>query len=301
MYSGIVDSVNVGLGHGRVVLTGRDKIAYFMDNRVAGTLTGNSALPKLTASGIIEYMLAAATPSGKPLFPNTHIVPTQGVIQPLMKQNGQLAVVKNRTQWDLIIYLCNLVQYFAFVREGTFYFVPQAPLLQRNTAHKRIIHYDEWQKDRYASFGGLDLSFTHNLRLAKDITVRAYGKIAGSLIDTYVESKKGRSYGRIPETYYYYATGTVSSIGELQNFADARALAIAQNEVGLDIPLLGDWTLLPGDVLQINNTNTQWDGEYHIYSVSRRLTPKEFTMQVQAKNHLPSIHVALTNDIGGAS
>lgn len=279
---GQVDDVEINELERKIILTGRDLTAKFIDNKTT------QKYPNLTASQIVtllakkEGLTAEVTETSTPA----------GVYY----ANNHATITSELPEWDLITFLAQNEGFSAYVKGTTLYFHP----LPTESDTPYLLQYTKPGNDNsYISFSGLNLTRKRSLTLARDVIVivrswnsgkkRAFTvKVRVTPNKKTVLASKAQPIGDA-QTYTY----TIPGLTKEQALQRAQKIAkqLTQHERIIEIEMPGDNILQKVSVIKLAGTETDFDQIYFTSSINRVLSPTEYHMHIEAKNHSPNSQV----------
>lgn len=269
---GQVDDINIELEHGRILLTGRDLSAQFIDTKTTDkfqNLTSSQIATQLAA----RHGLAA------------NIAPTS-TLAGSYYEIDHARLTQEQTEWDLLTYLAEHEGYDVWVSGKTLNFQP-AP------APSSIPYVLTWIPSLGASPASnfIRINLRRALTLARDIIVVVKSWHQGqekSCKVTYklIQASKGQRAGGNAQTYSY----TVPNLTRDQalQYAKNKAEQISRHERVITAELPGDNVLNTRTMVKLIGTGTKWDQLYYPDTIKRRISFDEgYRMELRAKNHSP--------------
>jgi phage protein D len=268
---GLVEPFEVNWPHGEITLTGKDLSTKFLNTKTASSFqnqTSSQVIEQLAASqGLTANAQATTTPIGK-YYQIDHNKLTAGT-----------------TQWDLITYLAQKEDFYAWVSGTTLNFQPSSVVQGTPIS----VQWDPATMTATANGPVVSLKTTRNLLLASDVKVvvdtwnhRQKAKFRGAVTAT----KTGKSNGA-PSTLTYHLRSPGLTSDAAQAAAQAQAEQITRHERLFEMETPPDVTTTPRNQVQISGTGTSWDQSYWIDVVDRSMRWGEFTQTVSGKNHSP--------------
>jgi hypothetical protein len=296
LIEGLVDMPDLRLRSNVLSLSGRDWTSRFIDTMVSDTflnIQNGKIFLNMTGSQIVTQ-LAAQYPDISN-NPDTNIWPTSTPVGTYAM--GQNAIMfRNRTLWDVMTWLANQEtdtdsagvpqNYVCYVKGKALYWGPQqAP---------DGIFQIQWGPQSNLD----DLELSRNLSLANDVrvTVQGWGPLGRYQA---VASGKHRSAPSVifPAGYQHYVY-TINGLTVQQASAKATALAkgLTQHELVARASLPADFSIDPYGAACLVGTDSEWDTDYWINSVTWRFGMGEeegAAMDLWLKNHPVNMEVTL--------
>jgi hypothetical protein len=286
--SGSVDLMDIDPITARVNLSGRDLTSRLIDTKITQIYSND------TASNIAIKL--ARKHNLTPV-----VTPTTGNVGRFFKNfetNAQNLITKQITEWDLICFLAQQSGYVVFVRQQSLYFAP----FPADVEAAYVINYQPPQfKGGSPNFFGMDLRFKRSLTLANDVqvnvTVPANPQTGKSFVKTAKYVRRPRGVRKIPQP-----TGTIQKYnfimaGLTPEQAQQQANTLAQNitlhEIVMTANLPGDNRLRKDSLLTVKGTNTAFDQNYYVDTVTRTISFNSYNMSVVAKNHATDSQVQI--------
>lgn len=276
---GQTDSIETKYLQNKIILTGRDLTAKFIDNKTT------QKYPNLTASQIVTML---AQKEGLQADVTDTKVPAG-----IYYANNKATLTSELPEWDLITFLAQSEQFYAYVKDITLHFHPRPPETQK----PYLLQYSPPNIDTsYFSFNGMDFSTVRNLTVARDVavTVRSWNtsskkaftvKVKSSLNKKIPISKAAGPIGELQQ--YSYTFPGLTKEQALQK-AQQIARQLTQHERVLNATLPGDNILSKLSIIKLSGTNTDYDQLYYPSSINRSFKTSGYTMDISAKNHSPN-------------
>lgn len=281
MITGQVDDVEIDLLERKYILTGRDLTAKFIDNKTT------NKYPNLTSSQIVtmlaekEGLTPDVTPTSTPA--GTYYA------------GDRAALTAELPEWDLITFLAQQEDFSAYVEGTTLHFHP-APT-EKDKAY--LLQYQDNENDPekgYTAFNGNNLKLSRSLTVARDIIVivRSWNSKSKKAFNVRVKAtpnkktalaSKAQPIGDA-QTFTYVKPGFTKE--QALQFAQQQIKNLSQHERKIEAELPGDNILKKVGVVRLKGTNTDYDQVYFTSSVNRVLSPTQYSMTVEAKNHSPN-------------
>lgn len=284
MLMGQVDSVEVKYRENKIMLTGRDLTAKFIDNKTT------QKYPNLTASEIVtmlaqkEGLQADVTPTTTP----------SGIYY----ANNKSTLTSELPEWDLITFLAQSEQFYAYVKDTTLHFHPKPP----ETKKPYLLQYSAPitnSDNAFIELNGMDFSTIRNLTVARDVevTVRSWNSSSKKAFVVSVRSSLNK---KIPlskaaapigdKQKYSYTFPGLTREQALQK-AQQLARQLSQHERVIEASLTGDNILNKLSVIKLTGTNTDFDQIYYPSTINRTFNLQGYKMDISAKNHSPNSEV----------
>lgn len=273
LIEGQTDDLTIDLVARTVRLSGRDFTARLIDTKTTHKWQNK------TASGI-----AIAIAKSHDLTP---------IVTATKKKTGKYyqldhaKLTNQQSEWDLLTYLAHEEGFQVYVKGLELHFEPKD-----DSTDPYVLQWDD-VTNAHPTFNGMQLSFSRNLTLAKDVIVKVrswnqkqkkgFTKIAKATHnkDTVL---KGAAQPTGEAQVYSYVVPNLTPEQALQK-AQALLKNITQHEMKLSATLPADNILTPQCILQVKGTGA-YDQDYYPDSVIRRMTfGGGYVMDVTAKNH----------------
>lgn len=275
LISGQIDDVTVDLGQGTVSLTGRDMTALLIDNKVAKLYSNQTASQIVTdlagQVGLTPQVTGTKTPIGQ-------------------YSKAQYTDCRHDApMWDWVTTLAEAEGFDAYVTGRTLYFGP--PQADNGKPYPISFSRDPMTGLENLSVEGLELKKA--LTLAKDITVtvisydrakkhpiKAVAKRQGSAKSASTSFRQGVT----SQNYTIRRSGlTQQQALELaqKTLAD---LSLHERTFSATIPE-DDGTLTSRSKARVTGTDTDWDQDYFIDTVTREFSFGQLDTRITAKNH----------------
>jgi phage protein D len=276
---GNVDDVDVNLDSGRLTITGRDLTARFIDTKVAQTW------PDHTASQIVEDLCGQVG-----ITPNITATKT-----PVGKyQNGAYAAQRRDIpMWDLITFLAEQEGFDAFVTGSTLYF---GPPLADSKQPLTITVQPPTTGSPGVNVSTETLKLHRSLTLAKDIAVTVLSYDAGKKAPIKAVARRQGSQktgstsfrtGKTSQNYVIRRAGLTQQ--QAVDLAQKTLADLSKHERTLEFSDVPNGDLTSRTKATVTGTNTGWDTEYFIDTVTRTYQSEggnfSHSMSVTAKNH----------------
>lgn len=273
---GQVDDLDYIPSEGKIVLTGRDLTAIFIDNKTT------EKFQNLTSSQIAELL---AKRRGL-----TPVVTPTAIKAGKYYEIDHARLTNQKSEWDLLTYLAHEENFDVFVKGKTLYFQPKP----KPTDIPYVINYVPPLLGGTPNSNITHITFSRNLTLAKDIIVKVHSW----------NQKQKKGFTKTATGTHNKNTvlaGAAQPIGEAQvieqtypNLTPEQALQKAQNllkeysqhEVKMHAEMPADNLLSTENIIQVVGTGTLFDQIYYPNSILRRMSVSEgYKMTIEAKNH----------------
>lgn len=271
LLTGEVDDVDVDPLTGIISVTGRDLTGRLIDNKVSETWPDRTASQIVTdlagKAGLTPKVTATKIPVGK-------------------YAKGQYnALGRDVPIWDLISSLADAEGFDAYMKGSTLYFGPT----QVDDGEAMTITVKDGD---IVEANVEDLKLKRSLTLAKDITVtvisyspskktpiKAVAKRQGS-------AKSGSTSFRTGKTSQNY---TIRKPGltqqRAQDLAQKTLADLSRHERTISATLIADTSTQSRSKATVSGTNSGWDTDYFVDTVTRDYEGGDLSMTMTAKNH----------------
>lgn len=268
---GMVDIVSLNPIEKEVHVHGRDLTALLIESRSQETFANRTASEIATIfadrHGLTPVVTPTTTPVGR-FYESDH-------------ESIRLdSFCRAATEWDLLVYLARQEGYDVFVRGTSLYFQPVASL----AAVSCVIEtrdVTELKLERALKLAGevQVIVKSWNTQLQNGFTGQASGSV--------VANSSNMSQGKQPVLRYVCVRPNLTSDMTL-GMAVRHLSEITRHERMVEFSMPGDLTLVPGDVILLSGTGTEFDQAYYIDSIYRTFRTKTgFLQRVRASNSSP--------------
>ena len=275
---GVIDTMEFDRAQGIVRLSGRDETAVLIDNKTANryfNVTASDAVTLIAKQfGFTPNVTATTTPVGK------------------LESNSYSTMTNSMAYWDFIIFLAQQENFDAYISNGVLYFGPP----EADTDAQPWVWYLNDDGKGRLNGNVYEMTLTRSLNLSRDVTVTvlshssktgkslvAYASKAGTRVPT-----SSRSGNANTTSNYIYRRPGLSQI-QAQNLANAKLAEISKFEREYSVTLEGDPGLTVRKMTIIRGTNTSFDTNYYIKSISKSWDRQGgFTMRVEGVNVPPA-------------
>ena len=282
---GYVDEIKYQPHTTSVIISGRDYIAKFMENKIGqSNVTPSATLPidletilSSTSSNVVKQL---ATTRGL-----TPIVTATTATIGKYFQNQPAMLNSQTTEWDLITFLARQEGFDVFVIGTDLYFQPKS-----NSSPYQITISVPY----YTSTNGLpitnveEITFTRNYRLAKNIivTVTSWNVQDKTTYQATATLLHTETVPKDTQVYNY----TIPNLTQAQCTQKATNLLqdISQHEMAIMFRMPADNLLKVTSMISVKDTNSIFDQSYYVKNITREMTVGGgFIMTVEAKNQSP--------------
>lgn len=276
MISGVVDTVDWSIGQGSITISGRDLTAKLIQSKT------DAKYANQTASQIVTSI---ANDIG--LTPK---VTATTVLAGHYYEIDHVRLQDNRTLWDLVCYLARQEGMVAYVSGKELHF--EAPPDLSGTPYE-FYYVPPAEAGGPARGNFADLHMERALTVAKDIVVkvRSWNSRTKTAFTMIAKAAHTKSSGD-SQTYIFNIPGLTSA--QAQKRAEELALELSKHERKATISGHADNILLRTDVVSLTGTDTAFDQNYFIESISRSLSYQGgYEWTVNLKNHSPETTTSL--------
>jgi len=284
LIEGQVDEVEIDFVNRKYILTGRDLTAKFIDNKTT------NKFPNLTSSQIVQKF-------AKEQGLSSDVTPTN-TLAGVYYAGDRAAMTAELPEWDLITFLSQQENFIAYIEGTTLHFHP-APS-QNDTPY--LIRYNQALNDgeaAYTSFNGISLNAFRSLTVARDVIVivRSWNNASKKAFNVRVRRTPNKKTflasqaQPIGDAQVYTYTKPGLSKEQALNLAQQYLREKSQHERKIEAEIIPDVSLKKTSVIKLSGTNTDFDQIYFTYSINREITPTDFRMVIEAKNHSPNSEV----------
>lgn len=273
---GQVDDVEVDMDGGEVHLAGRDLTALLIDTKISQTWPDHTASQIVTdlagQAGLAPQVTATSTPTGS-------------------YSKGQYAALgRDVPMWDLITYLAEQEGFDAYVTGRTLYFGPP----QADTDSSPLsLSYSRDAQTGAINISSESLKLKRALTLAKDLTVTVLSYDRGKKTPIKAVAKRQGSAKSASTSFRQGSTSQNYTIRRA-GLTQAQALQLAQKmladlsdqerTIEAEIPT-DDGTLTSRKKARVTGTDTSWDTDYFIDTITREFGFGEYRCTITGKNH----------------
>lgn len=257
LITGNADEVAIDPIHATVALCGRDLTALFIDSQI------DQSFENQTSSNIVT---ALANRHGL----QASVTPTQALIGRYY-QSGRTRTTlaqhaRATTQWDLLCWLAQIEGFDIWMTGGTVNFQPSGG---SNSALS------------IAPTDCINLQMRHALDIAGgvSVTVKSWDSVAQNAV---VQSASNGLYNA--NTSRTLIRPNLSS-DEAKGLATRLVSQISSHERTVNFDMPGDVSTAPRSIMTLSGTGTDFDGQYRISSVGRRISfTGGFTQSIEARS-----------------
>lgn len=251
----------------RVEFAGRDKTAKLLDTR------RTKRSPNKKSSAIVKDL--AAKHGLKAEVDETD--------DDAGKQHteGTDHLVDNDTDWNTIARLAEREGAFLYLKGDTIYFKQPGNDAQGFDSYP--IRFTPPSEDEPADGNVMDITFVQNVHLNRGVkqTVRSFHTRKEKSICTTKQSDAA-GFGD-PLEWIDVLPGLTDS--QVEKIAAKRQIEKQRHEMQVQIVMPGDVDLDPRRMLTLSGTDSAWDQDYHIDTISHAFSPVDgYTMSIAAKN-----------------
>jgi phage protein D len=259
---GDVDGIALDVTGGVLHLDGRDLSARLIETRTQETFANNTAseIAETLADrhGLAADVQRTTTPSGRYWqLEHDRIV---------LNQFG-----RTTTEWDLLTTLAQFEGFDVWVSGETLHFRPPAPAVSASAVL------------RPADMTGLRLERALTLAGDMQVTVKSWNsRQHNAFVQTARRKRGGRAAGRM-RNYVYVVPNLTPD--EALKYAQARLAELTLHERVVQADMPGELSLAPRSLVRLEGTGTDFDQDYWIDRVERRISVRDgFTQTVWARN-----------------
>lgn len=279
LFLGGVEDMMPTLHDGLLTISGRDFTKKLIDNKTI------EKYPNKTAS---EIAILLAEKEG--LTP---------VVTPTTTPVGQyydidyVQLNDAKSEWELLVYLAQQEDFLVYVKGQSLYFQPKPT---DSTDPYLLQWIQPTAQNASPQFGGVQLSISRNLNLARDVIVkvRNWNKKTAKRQDISVRAThsaktvlKGAAQPLGDAQVYTYRTSGLTPQQALL-FGQRKLQQISQHERILSTTLPGDNLLGKASVIKVQGVSKSSDQIYYPDEITRKMSvPGGYCMRVRAKNHSP--------------
>ncbi len=189
------------------------------------------------------------------------------------------------SEWDLLSELADDYGYNVWVDGNTLRFKSQD---SSDTGIYLIQWLPRSARQGFPQANAMRLRFTRNNMLSQkntQVTIRSWNSKMKAKMTGQATATRPNAVGTL--NYLYNEPGL--SQAQANTRAKERLKGIIQNEMTLSATLPGDNLLNTRVLVQVSGTGTAYDQTYWPVTVSRRMGPEGYTMDLEAKNHAPEM------------
>ena len=280
---GKVDDVTYCPGGAYIEVSGRDLTSAFVDARTYEQFVNQTASQIATTlakrHGLNPVVTRTTTKAGTYYALENRRVPIE------------------RSEWELLTWLANEEGFSVFVSGQDLHFQPATD----PASNPYVLQWTPPAGDNSApQFNGIDITFSRNLTLAKDIIVivRVIGQKTGKPFQVKAQATHNKNtvlagaaqpIGQA-QTYSYVQHGKTKE--EAQQWANNHLAQLSAHEMKLSANMPADNLLDITQMIQVRGTGTAFDQTYYADSIVRRMSwDGGYTMTLNAKNHSPESEV----------
>jgi phage protein D len=287
---GRVDDVVYDPVQNTVRLSGRDFTSQFIDAKTTEVFKNQT---------VAQIVQALATRHGMSANVAQGITPL-GALAGSFYEIDHARLTTEHSEWDLLTWLAQQTQCSVFVTGQTLNFQPAADPTKDDSY---VLQWNPATTSQGSpQFNGIDLKFSRNLTLTKDVKVtvtswNAKQKARFSVTAHATKTKNavtrnaGLPFGQ-PQQYSYTIPGLTHQ--EALDKAQALLSEISKHEMRMDATLAADNILTAQTLVTVQGTGTKFDQVYFPDSVIRSMSIDEgYRMRLSAKNHSPQTTVTL--------
>jgi phage protein D len=287
---GSVDDMQYDPVQNVIELAGRDFTSQFIDAKTTEVFKNQSV------QGIVKTLAARHQMTANVA---ANIVPPATFAGSFFEIDTA-RITSEHSEWDLLTFLAHETQCSVYVTGQVLNFQPYA---DQSTSNTYLLQWNLPTATNGSPQANLiDLKFSRNLTLTKDVTViltswdRANAtpfKVTAKAAHTKNAVTRNTSlpYGQ-PQIYSYRIPGLTKQQATLK--AQALLAEISKHEMRLEASLPGDNILTAQTLVTVQGTGTPFDQVYFPDSVIRSMSMDEgYRMRLAAKNHSPETTVTL--------
>ena len=272
---GNVDEIDFDPVSTLITVHGRDLTAAFIDAKMDFDFVNK------TASEVAAYLAIQQ-------FLTPVITATKTKVGTYYKNNTQLLLRTQGTQWDCLTELAKDEGFSVYVKGNELHFEP-APLV---TSEPYVIKWHAPSNDSAAPVANVqDLSFTRSMTVSRgvNVTVRSASLLSKTAV---AESYPGRPptpamTGTVQQYEFTLRAGLKPD--QAQQIALNRYNQIVSHEMKLRARLPGDNILTTKNVIRVQGTGTPLDQTYQPMQITRSMSIDEgYVMVVEAQNYNPA-------------
>lgn len=273
LIEGRVDDLSIDMPRGVVHLSGRDFTGRLIDTKTTRKWKDQTSSAIATAlakaHGLTPKVTKTATKVGT------------------YYEMDHAQLTNQRSEWDLLAYLAHVERFVVYVKGRELHFEPQS-----DGSNAYVL---QWEKsgDGHPVSNAMNLGFSRNLTLSKDVTVKVHSwnqkhkkgftKTARATHTKDKVLKRAASPVGEPQVYTY----VIPNLTPEKALQKAQALlkSITAHEMKLTASLPADNILTPQTVLEVKGTGA-YDQQYYPDSIIRRMSREGgYVMDITAKNH----------------
>jgi phage protein D len=257
---GVIDRVSIDVIQGRVSVEGRDLTSRFIAARTEEAFENQTASGIATLLASRQGLLSAVTPTTTPIgryYQNGHTRTTLG-------QHARAT-----TQWDLLTHLAELEGFEVWVDGITLNFAPPSGQFGTLAITPRDC---------------LSLTLDRSISLSNpiDVVVNSWDCRGQQAIAQTASANASASAGA-PSRYVVVRPNLTSVAARTLAQTVANQMAGHARTIRLEMP--GDLTTAPRSLLTLADTGTDFDGNYVVSSIDRRLSMTGgFTQSIEARS-----------------
>jgi len=274
LIQGNIDLLRLDPNSGQLTLEGRDLSSRLIESRLAETFANQ------TSSDVATKFATQAD-----LIPN--VAPTTTLIGSYWQlEHDQIALSAHcqaRSQWDLLLQLAAREGFDLWVSGSTLNFQPSA----QTTAIPPLFLPSDF----------LRLSLERSFTMARDIsvTVQSWNSRQNIAVSqTATVSRGSGGAGRAAPLSYTYLVPNLTAAAA-QALAQRRLTELTLHERVIEAEMPGELQLAPRQQIALTGSNTDFDQNYWIDSITRRLSVQSgFTQSLRARNASPGLSIGVS-------
>jgi phage protein D len=277
---GYVDDLQFDPIADQMVFSGRDLTSKLIDTK--NTLF-QKAMHPMTSSNIVTQIAAQVglTPVVTKTTGSSPGSTYYQIIDSLLKAHC--------SYWDIVTKLAQIEGFRAYVQGHELHFEPRAAA----DADPFMIQWVPPSTGGYPSSNAVDLTFSRNLSVAKDlkVIVLSYNPKANKTFTATATRPRAGSGKAVPfqEQQVYTFNAANKTQAQAQEIANNKLKELSLHEMNLHARLPGETALTPRNLIQVTGTGTAFDQTYFASSITRNYSLTDgFTMSLLGKNQTPN-------------
>jgi hypothetical protein len=273
MIQGESNDVEIDPSEGIVRISGRDLSSRLIDSKVTQSFSN------ITASELAQQF-------AKSNNLKQEITPTQDVIGTFL-QTAQTYTANNSTQWDMLVQAAVQENFMVYVKGETLVFKP-FPSNDDNIQPYVLNYIPKSSSNNIPTFNlGTKISFFKNNIVSGNINVTVkvpYSTYTGKAFHVKQTARNSAASPESIRKYVYSHPGLTYDQAKKQCKQLLNNLIV--HSVRFSAELVPDIILSKDMLIRVTGTNTDFDQDYYIDRLVRRMTISDFSMYLGGKNKL---------------
>lgn len=280
LVQGFVDQVSLDVVNGIVRLRGRDLSAALIEARTQEAFANRTASEIAAIFAQRHSLLPAVVPTSTPVgryYGGSYAAATLDQF------------TRATTEWDLLVYLARYEQYDVFVKATALYFQPKGDPSTATTVLRPQDVSRIMLKRTLSLAGDVEVTIKSWNSQSQQMTVETVQSSVSSPI-----SASGSGSAVAPKQYVTVRPNLSPDVA--LRFAQQQITEICRHERAVEIVMPGDLTLMAGDTILLEGTDTAFDQAYYVDSIRRQLQSNTgFHQSVILRNASPRTYTSASS------